>query len=45
MYKYNTEYKHVLIDAKKEIDKIAKVHGTSFEYVIRDMYDLHYHDY
>jgi hypothetical protein len=39
------EYKHAIKDVKREIEEIADANGTSFEYVIRDMYALHYNDY
>lgn len=45
MYKYKPEYKHVINDVYREIDEIAKANGTSFEYVVRDLYDMHLNDY
>jgi hypothetical protein len=44
MYKYDEAYKIVIENAYKNLNRIADANDTSFEYVIRDLYNYHFND-
>jgi len=45
VYKYKPEYKDSLKRLYSTIETIADAEDTTFEYVVKDLFDIHLHDY